>query len=337
MSTTNWFIYGTRPEAIKLYPVVEQVKQKVVICTGQHKDLLDKNFFEADANLNIMESGATLDAVLHHLILELSWTLASCSKASRVVVLGDTITAFAASLIAFHNKLEIAHIEAGLRTYDKYQPYPEEIYRQFISNVADIHFAPTSEAARNISNHAKNLYITGNTIVDAVQKLAPKPTVEKKVIITVHRREADMESIVELINHLVKTNPEYRYDVYIHPNSIGQELYFSLKDNYSQIHFRKPQRYPEFLKELASCHSIFTDSGGVQEEALTLHKPVGVLRYKTERPEGIETGGAFIALGNLKDSRQILNNEEVYQRRASAKNPYGDGKASERIAEVLNG
>jgi UDP-N-acetylglucosamine 2-epimerase (non-hydrolysing) len=280
----------------------------------------------------------------------LSWVFEGV-KPERIVVQGDTATAFAASLYAFHNHVGLAHIEAGLRTWDKNSPWPEEVYRQFISSVADIHFAPTTQSAYNLdlmtfdgrSITAENIYVTGNPVVDSVHQMAPKPTLSNNVLVTLHRREAPVKTYSRALYELIKRNLDYNFRIIVHPNPTGQELEERLRcvKAMPNVQFLAPLDYHYFLKELASCYMVITDSGGLQEEAATLHKPAVILRDVTERPEAVECGAAVLAgdsVVKIADMvERILNDPTVHQNMHLAGNPFGDGHAGERIAKILNG
>lgn len=341
MKATNLFVYGTRPELIKLYPVIKHTEDKYVVCTGQHKELLDKSLFTPDLELGLMEPGQRLLTTVDKVICHISWII-EFVKPTRVIVQGDTATAFATAMVAFHQGVEVAHVEAGLRTFDKYEPWPEEVYRQFISSVADIHFAPTKHAAAQLERmmpygDANHIHITGNTVIDAVKEFAPKNTITPNILVTLHRRGAKVGMYTAAIRKLADEFPDKTFRVFCHPNDTGQQLKRFLS-NMSNIALLEPMCYLDFLAELAGCYMVMTDSGGLQEEAPALNKPVIVLRECTERPEGL-SGGAFLApdANTLVDvARKLLTGPIFYINAATAKNPYGDGHAGEKIAAVLN-
>lgn len=340
--TKNLFVYGTRPELIKLWPVIEKTKDKYVVCTGQHKNLLDKELLIPDLNLNLMRHGASSLSVLDKVMGTMSWVL-EYRKPKRVIVQGDTATAFGTALAAFHGGYPIYHVEAGLRTWDKDQPFPEEVYRQGITSMADTHFCPTSQNAANVNKtmpYRRRLYITGNPVIDAVQALAPEnPTLKEDVIVTLHRRESPVEEYGKALIQLIEDNPRFNFKVIVHPNRIGQRLKRILDIDYCDDNLRLlyPMDYLAFLRELASCYLVLTDSGGLQEEAPALNKPVIVMREKTERPEGLGLTSRLAKPDELVNlTERLLYDKTEYFLTASAKNPFGDGKASGRIAEVLN-
>jgi len=338
----NLFVYGTRPELIKMFPVIRATKDKYVICTGQHKELLDKSLLTPDMELDLMNPEQPLLTTVNAISFHLSWLL-NYIKPERVIVQGDTATAFATALVAFHQGVPIAHIEAGLRTFDRYEPWPEEVYRQFISSVADLHFAPTKHAAANLERtmpygDANHIRITGNTVVDAVQELAPKHTITPNILVTLHRRGALVGMYTAAIVKLANEFPDNRFRVLCHPNATGQQLKLFLTDKAPNIDLLEPMGYLDFLKELARCYMVMTDSGGLQEEAPALNKPVIILRKRTERPEGLGNG-AFLAPDAkelVEVARKLLTGPMFYINAATAKNPYGDGHAGEKIAAVLN-
>ena len=343
MKARNLFVYGTRPELIKMFPVIRATDDKYVVCTGQHKELLDKTLFTPDMELDLMVPGQRLLTTVDKVICHMSWIIEFC-KPERVIVQGDTATAFATALVAFHQGVPIAHIEAGLRTFDKNEPWPEEVYRQFISSVADLHFAPTGRAALNLKKmmpykaDRDTVYITGNPVIDMVQELAPKHTITPNILVTIHRRNAPVGLYTAAIVKLAQEFPDKTFRVLCHPNDTGQMLKRFLSDK-PNIDLLEPMGYIDFLAELARCYMVLTDSGGLQEEAAALNKPIIVLRERTVRPEGL-TGGAFLApdANTLVDiARKLLTKPMLYINAATAKNPYGDGHAGEKIAAVLNG
>lgn len=338
--TKNLFVYGTRPELIKLWPVIEKTEDKYVVCTGQHKELLDKELVTPDLNLNLMRPGVSSFSVLTKVMGIMSWVL-EYRHPQRVIIQGDTATAFGTALAAFHAGYPIYHVEAGLRTWDKDQPFPEEVYRRSISAMADVHFCPTEENQNNLDCwKTSKQYITGNPVVDAVQALAPKnPTLTNDVIVTLHRRESPVVEYAKALAILAENNLAYNFKVIIHPNQVGQALKENLEyhTDVENLHFLPPMDYLAFIRELASCYMVITDSGGLQEEAPVLNKPVVVMREKTERPEGLGLTARLAAPDELVNiTERLLYDKTEYFLTAGAKNPFGDGKASGRIAEVLN-
>lgn len=342
MKARNLFCYGTRPELIKMFPVIRATESKYIVCTGQHKELLDKTLLTPDLELGLMEPGQRLLTTVDKIVCHMSWIIEFC-KPERVIVQGDTATAFATALVAFHQGVPIAHIEAGLRTFDKYEPWPEEVYRQFISSVATLHFVPTSHSVLNLKRmmpykaDMDNVYITGNPVIDMVHELAPEHTITKNILVTIHRRNAPVGVYTAAIVKLAQEFRHRTFRVLCHPNDTGQRLKRFLRGQ-SNIDLLEPMGYIDFLAELARCYMVLTDSGGLQEEAAALGKPVIILRERTERPEGL-CGGAFLApdANTLVDiARKLLTDPMFYINAATAKNPFGDGHAGDKIAEVLN-
>jgi len=340
----NCFIYGTRPELIKMYPVIKRTEDKYVICTGQHRDLIDKDLLTPDRNLNLMKRKQNLNSLVNLLLVHLSWAI-EYAKPERIIVQGDTATAFVGAMLAFHNGIQLAHIEAGLRTWDKTQPFPEEIYRRFISSVTDIHFCPTWDNYRNIEIITKYTahiagFVPGNTVVDAIEEFAPEVTYDNTFLVTLHRRESDWEDYGRALLRVAHNYPDYTLKVLIHPNAVGQGLkrVLGYGGTLPNIQLLDPLSYTDFLKELASCYIIITDSGGLQEEAPCLNKPVVIMRKITERLENLGRGATLARTGEdvEKAVDRLVNDEKYYADMADAKNPFGDGDAGRRIAEVLN-
>ncbi len=337
--TKNLFVYGTRPELIKLWPVMDKTEDKYTVCTGQHKDLLDRNLIaEPDLDMNLMRPGASLLSVLDVIMGTMSWVL-EYRKPKRVIIQGDTATAFGTALAAFHAGYPIYHVEAGLRTWNKDHPFPEEVYRRSISAMADVHFCPTRESSKNIVQPTIK-YITGNPVIDAVKILAPTATVTKDIIVTLHRRESPVKKYGAALAKLIENNPLYMFKVIVHPNEQGQLLKSILGPlaGLPNLYLLPPMGYLPFLQLMAACYMIISDSGGLQEEAPVLDKPILVMRETTERPEGIEAGtAALVTPQNLvREAESVMYEAITYNNMAKAENPYGDGKASGRIAEVLN-
>jgi len=341
MKAKNLFVYGTRPELIKMFPVIRATESKYVVCTGQHKELLDKTLMTPDLELGLMEPGQRLLTTVDKVVCHISWIIEFC-KPERVIVQGDTATAFATALVAFHQGVPVAHIEAGLRTFDRYEPWPEEVYRQFISSVATLHFAPTKHAAANLERtmpygDANHIHVTGNPVIDMVQELAPKHTLTPNILVTIHRRNAPVGMYTAAIVKLAQEFPDKTFRVLCHPNDTGQRLKRFLRGQ-PNVDLLEPMGYLDFLAELSRCYMVLSDSGGLQEEAPALNKPIIILRKRTERPEGL-SGGAFLApdANTLVDiARKLLTGPMFYINAATAKNPFGDGHAGEKIAAVLN-
>lgn len=369
-------IFGTRPEAIKLAPIIKVMKDRPeqfhssVCVTAQHREMLDQvlRIFEIqpDHDLNIMKPKQDLYGMTSEMLLKLQNLLGEV-KPDLVLVQGDTTTTFAASLSAFYQKTKIGHIEAGLRTFDKYRPFPEEVNRHLTSVIADYHFAPTEKAKDNLLKegiHADRIYVTGNTVIDALfwvlNKQSPPEykkrmedyfinefgisTHDKKLIlVTAHRRESfgkGFENICLALKDLVSKNPDIRivYPVHLNPNV--QEPVHRIIGDVDRIHLIDPLDYGPFVYLMNRSHLILTDSGGIQEEAPSLRKPVLVMREVTERPEAVQAGAAKLVgpwrEDIVRETQQLLDHPEEYQRMADIKNPYGDGKSAKRIADILS-
>ncbi|GBF11808.1 non-hydrolyzing UDP-N-acetylglucosamine 2-epimerase [Tepidibacillus sp. HK-1] len=356
-------IFGTRPEAIKMAPLVKTLQQKkeqfecIVTVTAQHRQMLDQvlDVFQIapDYDLNIMQQRQTLTGITVRALQGLEEVMMK-EKPDLVLVHGDTSTTFVGSLAAFYQQIPVGHVEAGLRTGNKYSPFPEEMNRQLTGVLADLHFAPTDWSAENLRRENKienNIYITGNTVIDAfkttVQKEYQHPVLEKigskkMVLITAHRREnlgEPMERIFRAIRRLVDTHPEIAVVYPVHLNPVVKELAIKILGHHDRIHLIDPLDVIDFHNFEARAHLILSDSGGVQEEAPSFGVPVLVLRDTTERPEGIEAGTLKLVGTEEEEiyaqAHQLLSNKEAYEQMSRAANPYGDGQASERIAEAI--
>ncbi|AMP19792.1 UDP-N-acetyl glucosamine 2-epimerase [endosymbiont 'TC1' of Trimyema compressum] len=360
-------VFGTRPEAIKMAPLVKALEKEPsinskVIVTAQHRDMLDQvlGLFDIvpDYDLDIMKSGQTLTDVTTRILEGLSPILKE-EKPDVVLVHGDTSTTFASALAAFYEKIAVGHVEAGLRTGNKYSPYPEEMNRQLTTKLTDYHFAPTEKAKNNLLAEGidpKTIYVTGNTVIDALLSVAKKPfdvqTIpglenidfnKKIILVTAHRREnlgVHMENIFSAIKDILNEEKGVEVIFPIHKNPKVREIAYSFLGDNKQVHFIEPLDYQPFVKVMEKANLILTDSGGIQEEAPSLAKPVLVLRDTTERPEAVEAGTVVLAGVNKEDiyneAMLLLRDKEVYNKMANATNPYGDGKTSERIASILS-
>lgn len=359
-------IFGTRPEAIKMAPVIKEIQRhpeelEGVICvTGQHRNMLDQVLsvfgIKPDIDLNLMQENQTLDSLTARAITATTETLREI-KPDLVLVQGDTTTAMVAALAAFYQKIAVGHVEAGLRTRDKYNPFPEEINRQIISVLASYHFAPTKMAATALLKEGiakENVFLTGNTVVDALNTMVAGRSEQeidssiangnRRILVTAHRREnfgEPLKNICMALKEIVERNPnvEIVYPVHMNPHVRGPV--YGILNNCERIHLRPPVEYHELVDLLHSSYLVLTDSGGIQEEAPAFGKPVLVLREETERPEGIEANVAKL-VGTEKDTivretELLLNNEMEYFRMARAVSPYGDGYASKRIVEIIIG
>ena len=360
-------VFGTRPEAIKMAPLLKKLQTQKnyelkITVTAQHREMLDQvlNLFnlEADYDLDIMQPKQTLSELTARIINKLADVLKQ-EKPDLLLVHGDTSTTFVSALASFYQQINIAHVEAGLRTHVKYSPFPEEINRQLTGVLADLHFAPTKGAAENLSREnikQEKIYITGNTVIDALfsvvdQDYSFKNPILKKIdfenrdvlLLTAHRREnlgEPMENIFRAVRDLIAEIPDLEVVFPVHLNPLIRELSKKMLANNSRIHLIEPLDYLPFVNLMARSKIILTDSGGIQEEAPSLGKPVLVLRDTTERPEALEAG-TVIKVGTAyqaiyQQSLKLLKDEAEYQKRAASVNPYGDGKAVERIIKALD-
>lgn len=357
-------IFGTRPDAIKMCPLVHELKKydqiETVVCvTGQHREMLQSvlDFFNItpEYNLNIMRPNQTLETITTDVIEKLSPVL-KIEAPDLVLVHGDTSTAMAAALCAFYNKIPVGHVEAGLRSYDKWSPFPEEMNRKIVGQIADLHFIPTKMCKEQLLRESitEGLYITGNTEIDAVgytvtdtpdfpSEISEKLDKSKKLIfVTAHRREnigEPLKAICRALLRIVEDNKDTQLIYLVHLNPKVQEIVNSILADKERIILAPPQSPFIAHNLLAKSHLILTDSGGIQEDAPALKKPVLVLRRETERPEGIEAGTAALA-GTQEDTIyemacKLLTDKAEYEKMANAKNPYGDGKTSERICRAI--
>ena len=353
--------FGTRPEAIKMCPLIKELKarsdiQTVVIFTGQHREIAEdvmRTFgIVPDYDMNIMRPSQSLFDITVNILDGIKELLCRESP-SAVVVHGDTTTAFAVSLASFYMNIPIAHVEAGLRSHNMNSPFPEEFNRRAVALAASYHFAPTHLAAENLWNEgipASQVYITGNTVIDSLDytlckdfknDLLPRNG-ERLIFVTAHRRENVGEPLKNMLNavkNLAKEHTDVKVLYPVHPNGTVRQTAEKILGGCERITLCPPLEVTECHNILARSHIILTDSGGIQEEAAALRKPVLIMRNETERPEGILAGVARLAgtdrLQIEATVNEVLNNEEIYIRMSSAKNPYGDGKACEKIADIL--
>lgn len=355
-------IFGTRPEAIKMAPLVKELKSRdeiecIVCVTAQHRQMLDQvlETFEIvpDYDLNIMQHGQTLGEITTRTLIVLENIIREVNP-DLVLVQGDTTTTFVGALAAFYNNCDIGHVEAGLRTYDKYSPYPEEMNRQMVGCMADLHFAPTEMSKNNLLREGKkeeNIYVTGNTAIDAM-----KTTVltdyhhevldwvgnDRMILLTAHRRENlgdPMRHIFKGIKRIVDEYPDVKVVYPIHLNPKVREVAKEVFGDSDRIRLIEPLEVFDFHNFQNRSYIILTDSGGIQEEAPSLGKPVLVLRNTTERPEGIKAGTLKL-VGTDEDviyeeTKRLLNDKNEYEKMSHASNPYGDGHASKRIADAI--
>jgi UDP-N-acetylglucosamine 2-epimerase (non-hydrolysing) len=362
-------VFGTRPEAIKMAPLVKRLRQHVdidtkVCITAQHRQMLDQvlSFFEItpDYDLNLMRPGQNLFQLTADVIVELKPILEEFVP-DIVFVHGDTTTSSAAALAAFYAGAKVAHVEAGLRTYDKYAPFPEEMNRQIISRITDYHFAPTEAAKQNLLREGineNNIIITGNTVIDALLWTQEKlknyhadeiqqiknivDPAKKLILVTGHRRENfghGFLNICTAIKQVAEENNDVQiiYPVHLNPNV--QTPVYELLNNTSNIKLISPLAYPAFVWLMSKSYLILTDSGGVQEEAPSLGKPVLVMRKTTERPEAVVAGTVKIVGTDTREIvlsiTELLNNADRYKTMSKAHNPYGDGTACSKIVNIF--
>ncbi|STY78336.1 UDP-N-acetylglucosamine 2-epimerase [Macrococcoides caseolyticum] len=355
-------IFGTRPEAIKMAPLVLALKndpelEPIVVVTAQHREMLDQVLeifgITPDYDLNIMKAGQTLSEVTSRVILGLEEVIKE-ARPDMILVHGDTTTTFAGSLAAFYNEVAIGHVEAGLRTWQKYSPFPEEMNRQMTGTLADLHFAPTDDAAQNLRNENKpedRIVITGNTAIDALKTTVKSDyrsdildnAGERRVILlTAHRREnigQPMHNIFSAIRRIVDEFEDVEVVYPMHKNPKVREIAAEHLSDHDRIQLIEPLDVIDFHNFASRSHFILTDSGGVQEEAPSLGKPVLVLRDTTERPEGVKAGTLKLAGVEEEDiyqlTKSLLTDEALYQSMSKASNPYGDGETSQRICEHI--
>ena len=357
-------IFGTRPEAIKMAPLILELKKRaaefetVVTVTAQHREMLDQvlEIFEItpDYDLDVMQPDQTITTITTNVMNRLEQVI-QAEKPDIILVHGDTTTTFAASLAAFYNKTAIGHVEAGLRTWNKYSPYPEEMNRQLTDVLSDLYFAPTLQSKENLlqENHpVEQVYVTGNTAIDALKQtvaqdyqhdILEKVDFSKKVIlVTMHRRENQgkpMEQVFKAMKDVVAKHPDTEIIYPVHLSPTVQKLAHAAFDGVERVHLIDPLDVVDFHNLAARSHFIMSDSGGVQEEAPSLGKPVLVLRDTTERPEGVAAGTLKLVgteYENVKrEMTALLEDENQYQQMAQAKNPYGDGQASRRILDAI--
>ncbi|WP_368653347.1 non-hydrolyzing UDP-N-acetylglucosamine 2-epimerase [Ornithinibacillus sp. 4-3] len=356
-------IFGTRPEAIKMAPLVLELKKRpeefesIVTVTAQHREMLDQVLrifnITPDYDLNIMQEKQTLAQITNRALEGLDQVMKE-TKPDIVLVHGDTSTTFVASLAAFYNQIAIGHVEAGLRTWNKYSPYPEEMNRQLTGVMADLHFAPTEKSKNNLlqeNKSADRIYVTGNTAIDALKTTVSEayqhPLIEqlgdkRLVLMTAHRREnlgENMRQMFRAIKRLVEAHDDIEVIYPVHLNPLVQQTADEILGNDERIKLIEPLGVVDFHNFIANSYIILTDSGGIQEEAPSLGVPVLVLRDTTERPEGIEAGTLKL-IGTEEDTifeaaDELLNNKVAHDQMATASNPYGDGEASQRIADAI--
>lgn len=358
-------VFGTRPEAIKMAPLALELAKRpefeAVCCvTAQHREMLDSVLdifgLRPDYDLNVMEPRQTLSTITSKCLNGMDGVL-EAAKPDLVLVHGDTSTTFAGALAAFYHKIPVAHVEAGLRTYDKWSPFPEEVNRKLVGAIADLHFCPTVSNRNNLAqeNITNGVFLTGNTVIDALQTTVVKDfhfsdvdlnrldyINQKVILVTCHRREnygQPMTNIMTALRRVADTFPETELVYPVHLSPVVQEAAHKYLDNHPRIHLIAPLSVDEMHNLMARCHMVMTDSGGLQEEAPALGKPVLVLRRETERPEAVAAG--TVRLAGVEEetifqmAAQLLSNREEYDKMAHAANPYGDGRACCRIADAV--
>jgi UDP-N-acetylglucosamine 2-epimerase (non-hydrolysing) len=359
-------IIGTRPEAIKMAPVIRELArhgdafEHVLVTTAQHREMLDQVLrafdIKPDVDLSLMQQNQTLAAFASRALMSLSELLAEL-KPDAILVQGDTTTVMSAALAAFYQGVQVGHVEAGLRSFDRRNPFPEEINRRIAGCLSSLHFAPTERARQNLLREGvpdETVFVTGNTVVDALQSIRLEEgfddealsrldyTHRRILLVTAHRREnhgAPLRSICRALKTLVAgfADVEVIYPVHLNPN-VSETVHEEL-DGVARVHLVKPVSYTDLLRLMSRCYLILTDSGGIQEEAPSFHKPVLVLRELTERPEVIEAGAGKIT--GTESSRivevagHLLTDARAYAKMSSVENPFGDGHAAERIVRLL--
>ncbi|MBT9284225.1 MULTISPECIES: non-hydrolyzing UDP-N-acetylglucosamine 2-epimerase [Bacillus] len=355
-------VFGTRPEAIKMAPLVLELKKRpeiesYVTVTAQHRQMLDQVLhafqIKPDFDLNIMKERQTLAEITSNALVKLDGLFKEI-KPDIVLVHGDTTTTFAGSLAAFYHQIAVGHVEAGLRTGNKYSPFPEELNRQMTGSLADIHFAPTQQAKQNLLNENKkesSIFVTGNTAIDALHttvhseyshNIIEKIGNDRMILLTAHRREnlgQPMELMFKAIRRIADEFSDVQVVYPVHLNPAVREAADKHFGDSERVHLIEPLEVIDFHNFASRSYFILTDSGGVQEEAPSLGKPVLVLRDTTERPEGVEAGTLKLA-GTDEETiyqmaKQLLTDKQEYEKMSRASNPYGDGMASRRIAEEL--
>ncbi|UQS86407.1 UDP-N-acetylglucosamine 2-epimerase (non-hydrolyzing) [Nicoliella spurrieriana] len=357
-------IFGTRPEAIKMAPIILAMKKQpeqfkpITVVSAQHREMLDQvlNVFKIkpDYDLNVMKPNQTLGGITNAVISGLA-PIIDEARPDIILVHGDTTTTFAAAISSFYHQIPLGHVEAGLRTWDKYSPYPEEMNRQMTDVLADLYFAPTQLSMDNLllENHRKqNIFITGNTAIDALEQtvahnyqhsvLSEINSNHRMILLTMHRRENHGEPMRRTFNTIkaeLNRHPDVEVVYPVHLSPVVQKVAHECFDGDSRVHLIDPLGVVDFHNMAARSYFIMTDSGGVQEEAPSLGKPVLVLRDETERPEGVDAGTLKLVGTDPTKIKQgmesLLDNEQAYQKMANAQNPYGDGKAATRILAAI--
>jgi UDP-N-acetylglucosamine 2-epimerase (non-hydrolysing) len=358
-------IFGTRPEAIKMAPLVQELDRRAEIeslccVTAQHRQMLDSvlEIFgrKPDYDLDVMEPRQTLSTITTKCLLGLEQVFTQ-AKPDLVLVHGDTSTTFAGALAAFYHQIKVGHVEAGLRTWDKYSPYPEEMNRKLVGDIADLHFCPTPANRANLAREdiTEGVFLTGNTVIDALKTTVVKDyhfatqllneldyTGRKIILVTCHRREnygRPMANVMTALRRIADASPEVELVYPVHLSPVVQEAAGKYLSGHERIHLIAPLDVEEMHNLMARCYLVMTDSGGLQEEAPALGRPVLVLRRETERPEAVEAGTVKIAGTEEEDvfalALALIRDHAAYEAMAHAANPYGDGRACVRIADAI--
>lgn len=358
-------IFGTRPEAIKMAPLVNELKrdediEDIVCVTAQHRQMLDQVLdifgIVPDYDLNVMKDRQTLPQITSSVLQGIVEVIEK-AKPDMILVHGDTTTTFAGALAGFYSKVKIGHVEAGLRTYDKYSPFPEEMNRKLVGSMADLHFCPTENNKNNLLKEnipGDGIYITGNTVIDALKttvsdsyefetpELKEIDFSKKVIVLTAHRREnlgEPMENIFRAVKKIAKEYEDVEIVYPVHLNPLVREPANRILGEVANVHLIEPLDVQELHNLMDRAYLVMTDSGGLQEEAPALGKPVLVLRQETERPEAVNAGTVKMAGTNTEEiyrlAKMLLDNKEEYEKMNKAANPYGDGKASSRIVQAI--
>lgn len=360
-------VFGTRPEAIKMAPVVKALQRESVPCqvavTAQHREMLDQVLelfkIRPDYDLNLMKAGQTLVDITTRALNGLVEVFAK-AKPDLVLVHGDTTTTFVASLAAFYAQIPVGHVEAGLRTGNKYSPFPEEMNRKLTGAIADLHFAPTNTAKQNLLREGVpegRIFVTGNTVIDALldtvntdyrftemelDSILVREQNRRMILVTTHRREnlgEPMRQIYRALAKVLDNNPDTYIVFPVHKNPSVRKVVDEVLGQHERVYLIEPMDYEPFVNLMSKAHIILTDSGGIQEEAPSLGKPVLVVRDTTERPEAVEAGTVSLVGTSyervVESLNRLLTDAEFFQTMAHAINPYGDGKASERIVKII--
>lgn len=355
-------IFGTRPEAIKMCPVVKELEKRenidsVVCLTGQHEEMLNQvmQIFHMDAkyNLHVMKTNQTLSMITINILTQLD-EIYELEKPDLVLVHGDTSSSFAGALAAFYRNIRVGHVEAGLRTYNMKSPYPEEFNRQAVDLISDLYFAPTERAKLQLLKEGKEeckVYVTGNTVIDALKstvvadysnEILDWAGESKILLMTAHRREnigVPMENMFRAIRRIVDEHSDVKVIYPVHKNPKVQEIVKRFFSGNDRIKLIEPLDVYDFHNFLARCYLVLTDSGGVQEEAPSLGKPVLVMRDTTERPEGVEAGTLKLVGTDeeniYRETEILLTDSKIYHYMSNIQNPYGDGEAARRIADII--